>query len=329
MNNGSTPTTRDEILRSFQALQRAHAKAGERVISVAEEAERSRDAEVVERAADYTVESIVKGLADLQLGFAAELVTLSEQLEGESGKLTELSRAIVVEDQRAERLANIRVAAEALAFLSRENTDRAASFEENSASQRQSLDDEMKDRREGWSRDQAEFEADAAEFASRQQKDRTQQEEEFAYDTARERKLAGDAHAESERVQGREIAAEAAVREKDWSAREEVLTAAAAEIAGLRQKVDGFEAELDAAVDKARGDAMKKASSEAKVESELRSKGYEGDQRVFELQIEALQQTLVQQEGQLTNLLQQLEVATTKSQSLAVKAIEGSARVSA
>ena len=84
-----------------------------------------------------------------------------------------------------------------------------------------------------------------------------------------------------------------------------------------------FPAELTAAVEKAEKEATARSENRAKVEAQLLGKAVEGDKRVAELKIKALEETVAKQLIQVEALTRQLNDANAQVQAIAVKAIEG------
>lgn len=318
--------SKDDILKAFKALLRAHENQAGQIATKAEEAAKAQEREVVDKAAGYTVESIVKGLADLQLSFSAELDRLSETLESESSKLSELQRAIVVEAARLKDLQNTKVAAEALAILKHENAETMADFEKDAAEKRTDLDENIESTRKSWAEEAEEFTASVAAYDENLTKDRAQAEADYQYDKERKEKIEADQYTEKKRLLERNLAETEAQKEKDWSAREKVLTENAEEIAELRAKVEAFPTELEEAVTKAREGGIRSATNDAKVDAELLEKEIEGNIKVYELRISSLESTITEQNAQIAKLLEQLNTASVQSQDLAVKAIEGASR---
>ena len=147
------PQTREEIQRQFTQLQRRHEAAASQISTKAEAAEQAKHRELVQKAADYTVESIVNGLAKLQLDFGRSVDQIAVELDEESSKLPLMRRAIEVERARLEQLQGTVVAAEALAILEKDHAMSLAELDEQIAKARQALADEMAQVREGWQRE--------------------------------------------------------------------------------------------------------------------------------------------------------------------------------
>lgn len=317
---------KDEILRDFKGLAQAHEKQAAQIVTRAQEAEKAQDRSLVDQATKYTVESIVNGLASLQLSFAGELEKLAETLQTESSKLEEIQRAITVETARLGELRNIQIAAEAIAILKRENDEELAEFEKEATEQREELTEEITTTRARWEREEEEHVAAAEAYKVELEKSRSQEEADFQYELERKRKIKEDKNVERKRLMERELADTEASKVKDWEEREAKLDEAAAEIQELRDKVEAFPTELEDAVTKSREDAIKKATTEAKIVAELAAKEFEGNVEVFELRISSLEQTITSQTAQIEKLQTQLQEAGQQSQELAVKAIEGASK---
>ena len=70
------------------------------------------------------------------------------------------------------------------------------------------------------------------------------------------------------------------------------------------------------------------ARAQVKTQADLLKKDYEGKQRVYELRVTALENTITKQSAQSQSLAKQLNTTLQQAQDLAVKALEGSANAS-
>lgn len=92
--------SKQQLMQAFQQIIIQRKKLESKIATKQEEAEKAKSQEILQVASAYTVDSIVKGLADLQLEFGSILNGLSEKLAQENSKLDELNRAIEIETQR-------------------------------------------------------------------------------------------------------------------------------------------------------------------------------------------------------------------------------------
>ena len=316
------PRSRDEILKAFAPLLRTFEAQVAVVATKAEAAQEAADREVVARAASYSVESVVKGLAELELAFGGAIDALAERLGGESTKLAEVRRAIEVERRRHDALESTRIAADALEILKQDQARRAEALAAADAAAAAQLDREIAEARAAWARAEAEraqAEADHREAVSRE---RAQAEADYAYELDRKRKVASDGHEGRRRALERELGEARAAKEKEWGAREAALAAAAATIEALRPEVAGYEAAIEEATKKARERGIAAVSRDAKHEAELLAREVAANLEVYELKIKALDETIVQQAAEIDGLNKQLAEALAQAQTLAHKAMQ-------
>jgi hypothetical protein len=143
----ATKDTKDQIYKAFQQILTEKKKIESRIATKEEEAEKEKNKQVLEVASTYTIDSIVKGLADLQLEFGNIINGLSEKLDRESSKLDELKRGIDVENQHLQELQQIRVVADALHLLTQEHQENLKTLEENTANEREALEKDIAEKR--------------------------------------------------------------------------------------------------------------------------------------------------------------------------------------
>lgn len=322
-------SSKEHILRAFQQVV-DHQKAMESRIITAEEAARSeKEREVVKAASEYTVEVIIKGLADLQLHFGDTIDAVARRLTDESSRLEQLRRAIDVETAYAKHLNDISIAADALSILKQEHREALKGFEEEARTRKEALEAEIQVSHVDWDNERAQHEAEVKKFEEKLARDRKKAEDDFGYDLARKRKLEADAMADRKEKTERQIGEDDAKRTKQWAERDAALAAKAPDLAMHKARVDAFPQEVDEAAKKAREEALKEGFAEAKVKAELLEKEVEGNRKVYAHQISSLEETLKKQGEQIEALSQKLQVALTQAQDLALKAIEGTAHAHA
>jgi hypothetical protein len=319
----NTPMSRDDVLKTFAPLLQALGQGPAPVATKAEAAEQAKAREIVERAASYTVESIIKDLAEMQVNLGGAVDSLASKLQGEADKLGELRHAITSEARRLSDLRNTRVAAEALEILIQDHKKKIQTLDDKATAERQDLEDKIGKQREVWTRDQVERAAALADADAALARDRKAKEEQYVYEIERLRKLQADEFAEKKRLLQRALGESGAQKDKNWGEREKVLTAAKAEIEALRVKVEGFPKELDEAAKKAREKTITKVAAESKFEAELLEKETAANVEVYELKLKSLDERIVRQATQLVDLQKQLTTALDQTQNLAHKAIEG------
>jgi hypothetical protein len=155
----ATRDSKEQIFKAFQKILTDRKALDSKIATREEEAEKEKNKQLLEIASTYTIDSIVKGLADLQLEFGSIVNGLSEKLESEASKLDELKRAITIETQHLQELQQIRVVADALHLITQEHQETLKTLEQNSVNQREALEKDIIEKHKSWGKEQEEFES--------------------------------------------------------------------------------------------------------------------------------------------------------------------------
>ncbi|MBK7994455.1 MAG: hypothetical protein IPK14_14055 [Blastocatellia bacterium] len=326
MAQKNTNDNKSQILKAFQQLLDNRKNASQLIATKEETAERQKDKEVVDKASNYTVESIVKGLADSQLDFGNTIDSVTEKLTKELTKLTELQHAILVTTHQVEELQNIRVAADALDILQQENQEKLKDFEEESTKTYKLLETETNEKHLAWEKEQQEYERLLAEKQATLEKDRKREEEDYKYEVERQRKVEANQYEERKRKLERDLAEKGKEKDKVWQEREKVLAENQPKFEEYKAKVATMPDELEKAVKKAREEAIKETYEAEQVKANLLEKEVAASSEVYDLKIKSLEKTIEQQVSQLTQLTEQLQAGMKQAQELAMKAVQGTSK---
>ncbi|MDK3155717.1 hypothetical protein QPK87_03865 [Kamptonema cortianum] len=318
--NLAVKDSKAKILQSFERILEERQKIDSKIATKEQEAEKDKNQEILDKAANYTVDVIVKGLADLQLDFGSIVNELTEKISTETLKLEELKRAKEIETQRLQQLQKVRVVADALYILTQEHQEKLNALRQNAATQQENLEKERVEMRKVWLKEQEEFILSQQEYTEQTQRDRQRLEEEYNYEIERLRKVEADDYTERKRILERTLQLTTQEKEKQWQEREKFLSDNAALFEENRQKVEGFEEASKKAYVQAKEEAIQDINREAKVQAELREKEWQGTKQGYELKIQSLEQTIQRQTEQIGDLSTQLQAAMKQSQELAMRA---------
>ncbi len=320
--------SKSQILAQFQKLLASRQETISKVATKEEEAEKEKNKELLAVASTYTIDTIVKGLADLQLDFASIITQLAEKLSTETAKLDELKRAIAIETNRLEELRQIRVVADALHILTQEHQEKLALLDYQAALQQETIETDQTQKRKIWQKEQQEFESFVQEKDESDAKKRQQESADYEYERLRIQELETDEYEERKRQQERELKEMARDKEKHWAEREKYLNEHQAEFEANQQKMAGFEEELKQAYIKAKEEAIAEVKREAKVKSDLFEKEWEGTKQGYDLTLQSLNSNIDRQTQQIADITAQLQAATRQAQDLAMRAFQTSSNVS-
>ena len=325
----STKSTKEEILKAYNELVNRYQDKSATVSERQVEAKKTADSAVVEKASKYTVESIIKGLAELNIYVGKALNDLSRELTGEAEKLVEIREAIAIETKHLEELHDIQLAADTLALLIREHAEKKAAFESERETEETEFSFQMAEKRAQWKKEQEAYAAGLKENEARLKKDREREAEEDEYNLALAQKKERDSYEAARAAQMKALEDERTRQEQELGAREASVKAQEAELAELRAKVAAFPAELAASVDRAEKEASSKAESRSRLEAQLLAKEVEGDRRVAQMKAGALEEVVAKQAAQIEALTKKLDEANAKVEEIAVRAIEGASNARA
>ncbi len=316
--------SKQQLLQAFQEILAENKKLESKIATKQESAEKAKNKQILEVASTYTVDSIVKGLADLQLEFGGIVNTLSEKLAQENSKLDELNRAIEIETQNLKELQQIRVVADTLDILTQEHQEKLKTLEQDTNSKREALEKETGETRKSWQQEEQLHAESVINFNNLLAKDRALEAEEYQYKSENTRKINTDAYEAKKRQQERQIEESNQEKEKNWSEREKILSGNKSLFTEYQQKIAAFPVELEEAIKKAREEAIKETSQKAKVEADLFEKEWDATKQSYELKIKSLEETIQRQVEQIEEITSQLQTALKQAQDLALRAFSNS-----
>ena len=319
--------SKEQVFNAFQKILTDRKKLGSRIATKEEEAEKARNLQLLEAASTYTVDGIVKGLANLQLEFGGIVNQLSEKLAAEASKLGELERAIEIETRHLQTLQQIRVVADARHLLTQEHQEKLRTVEQTGSDRLVALETVIADKRSLWAKAQADFENTLREQHERLTKERERQEADHQYELARQQTIDANEFEEKQRSQEKALQEAEQVNQRQWTERERVLAENQPLLADYQQRVNVFSAELTELVKKIREDSVASVSQDAEVKAELLEKEWEATKQGYEFTIQSLEQKIQEQTQQIESFNAQLQETLQQSHALTMKAFEKSSRV--
>jgi len=316
--------SKQQIIQAFERIVADRNNLASKIATKEEEAEKLKNQEILEAAATYTVDNIVKGIADLQLEFGNIVKDLSEKLSQENSKLDELNRAIKIETQQLQELQKVRVVADAIDIVTKEHEEKIKILEQDIASKQEILEKEITQERKKWETEESEFAEEVEAYNKNLAKERNLETEAYQYELENQRKINTNTYEEKQRNLERDLQEKTQFKEKDWTAREKELNDNQKLFTEYQQKATSFPAELETAVKQAREEAIKDTSQKAKVTADLYEKEWQATKQSYEVKIQALEENIQKQAEQIEDISAQLQSALQQAQDLAMRAFAGS-----
>ena len=314
--------SKDQLKQAFQQIVADKKKLEFKIATRQEIAENEKNQQVLEVASTYTVDSIIKGLADLQLEFGGIVRQLSEKLANENSKLDELKLAIEIEVQHLQELQEIRIAADTVHILNQEHQEQLSRLEQNNSSQKQVLEKAIVEQRKSWQQEQSEYESMLLQQNELLLRERQRETEDYQYRLELTRKINTDAYDSRKRNLEREVQEVTQIKQKQWTERETLLTEQQPSFEENLKKIESFNVELEEAIKKAREEAIKDVHQDAKVKADLFEKEWQSTKQNYELKVQDLEGSITKQIEQIHGLENQLQAAMKQSQDLAMRAFE-------
>jgi hypothetical protein len=304
--------TKTEVQREFAELETEIAAVREAADPKAEQLAALKEAEARQAVEGVTVEVVVQRMAGLSLEITKAISELSAKMVGEVGHLSELRQVVDLERRELDRLHKIDVAATALDQLLQEY-----------AREKERLEAEIAAQRTTWEEETGTVERERREQEEALKKQRQREIEEYEYKKALERKKAQDKHEEEVRLRDKQNQEKQEALEKSWAQREATLKEREEEYQRLKKEADSFPARLDKEAKQAATEAARAAEARLEQQMLLLKKDAEGEKRIADLRIQALDEHIARQAAQIAALEKQLDEAKKQVQDIAVKAIEG------
>src|ERR1039458_1366585 len=301
-----------EIDEAFAEIREEAVAARETLEPKTEEHRKQKESEVRQSVQGLSVDTVVGGISNLGLEVSKSLATLSEQLVQEVNRLATIREAVTLEQNELERLHKIDVAATSIDQLVQDYSRQKDQLEAEIVTQRTAWEDEQKQR-----------ERDSKEQEELLRKQRQREAEEYEYRKGLERKKAQDKYDEEIKLLARANKEKQEALEKSWREREVALQAGEEELQRLRKEAAEFPDRLRQESQAVVAEAVRATEQNFEQRIVLLGKDSEGEKRLAELRIKALEETLTRQSAQVAALEKQLDEAKRQVQEIAVKAIEG------
>lgn len=325
MNQFALKDSKEQLFAAFQQILAQRKNFELKIATRQEEAEKEKNKQTLETASTYTVDNIVKSLADLQLEFGSIVNGLSEKVAKENSKLDELKLSIKVETQHLQELQQIRVVADVLDILNQEHQEKLKAVEQDAISQKKLLEKDITQTRKTWQQEQAEYETILQEQNESLAKQRQQEVEDYQYRLEVTRKIDADVYQATKRNQEREVQEKTQLKQKNWVERENILNEQRPVFEEYQKQITALINELYEAIKKAREEAIRDVNQDAKVKADLFEKEWQAAKQSYELKVQSLEQVINKQTEQIDNLSSQLQAALKQAQDLAMRAFDNSA----
>jgi len=311
-----------EMVNRLQEKRKAEMKPEQKI-------QEKEKGEAVRVAESLSTAGIGKEIGNLKSEIGKMLVQLSDRMEEEIAKYVRTKSAVEAKVKELEEIYEIEKSTSTFIALLEAQQEKRRQFEAEMAGQKDELEHEIQFMREAWKQERDAHDAEIKERDEAEKKRRAREAEEYKYKFEREKQLASEQFEYEKAKLEREGSLKREELERDLAAREKALSEREAELNHLREMVEAFPKEMEAAIARAVKETTGRLNREAETTEELLKKDFQGQQNVLNSRIESLRQTVKEQGEQIAKLSGQLDKSYGQVQDIAVKAIEGSSNATA
>lgn len=280
---------------------------------------------LIANAAQNTANSIVQELADLKLNTVKSLETIENNLLAEHKKLTTLQEAIKFQERDLEDLHQIKMTVNALEALLQAQKQKKEAFEKSMLEETESFEQEIAQKRLLWKQEQEQTTNAWKEQENQQKKLRQREEEDYIYKRDLERKKEQDKYTMQKQALEKELLDKKILLEQEFSKREADILAKEQELQSLRLQAAEAPTKLQQAIQNTEKSVTERLQFKYDYESKLAQKEVEGERKLHQQMIGALEAKIKQQEQLIKELTEKANHAGLQVQQIAVKAIESTA----
>ncbi len=312
--------TKNEILDAYTDLLKKMKET--KKLSKQEEKVREDKKEIVTVAAKQTTNEIVRNLADLKLSLVNSLEDLEQKLLSEQKRLTTLQQAIDIQTKEIADIYEIKVNADTLTVLLLAQKEKTANFENEMREKRLILDQEMTQKRAVWKKEQEEFEMARKEHETQIKKMHKREEDDYIYNRDLLRQKERHQYEDEKLSLEKELVEKRISLEKEFAERKFAITEREEEFRLLKEKAEKFPEELQQAILNTENTITERLSFKFDYETKLAQKEVEGERKLYQQMIAALEAKVSQLESQVKHSAEKTNQANLQAQNIAVKAIE-------
>lgn len=317
----SVKSTKSEILDAYHHVLREMKELKKHSKPELKKEQDKQD--IIKKASESSIDQIVTDLATLKLAITKSLEDLENQLLNEHKKLSYLNQAIAFQKHELEELHEIKVNIDTLAALLQTQKLKKAEFENEMVEQRSTFEQEMSQKRAAWKREQEDAMMLWKEQEATQKKVRQREEEDYIYKRDLERQKERDQYVMQKQQLEKELADKKLTFEKEFTERESTILAKEQELESLRTKAEEFPKKLQDAINETEKTITERLKFKYDYEVKLTQKEVEGERKLHQQMIAALEGKIAQQDQQIKALTEKANHAGIQVQEIAVKAIEG------
>lgn len=269
--------------------------------------------QIVKNATDNTFDGIVENIASMKLHMGKVLEKIGSDLEKEFKRLSEIKKAIKIEEENLENVYQLTSETDSLAAMIQAQKEIKESFE-----------NELNEQKEKWAKEKNEYINKLNEDKEDKEKLRKREDDEYNYSIEIKRKKEEDIYQEKKAKQEKELADKKVAFESEIKEREQTVAENEAELLELRKNAENFPKELEKAVTSAIKQETDSLNAEFDFKIQLSEKETKGKIDLKDQIISNLEAKILDLQSQIKSLSGKTDKAEANAKDIVMKAIESS-----
>lgn len=271
------------------------------------------------------LDGVIGALNSIQDSIGAAIAQCANMQVVEAEQLAELQEQITECQTQLKDLYDIDFGDNTLQELVEAYEEATETFNESFENQKDTFEETLNEKTKTWEKERL---VQGVEVRERREADRTEQhreETEYDYQLDLERDTEADNYAQKSKKLQEELADTKEAKLEEFATREKAVKEKETEFDDYKKKYDELPKKLEKATKEAEHKGKAIIERDAKIKMNLLRKEVENEAKANDLKSKSLGKIIAKQEAQIERLTAQLENALKQAQSLAIKAIEGTA----
>lgn len=320
----SEKNKKSEILDAYyEALNKLKER---KKVKPQEEKKKREEQEISDLASQLSCEGIIKGIADVKLKVGKAFDEIEEELTKYFAQFIDLQKAISIAKKNFDEMYHIQIETDSLDALIESQQKQKEEFESEIEQERKEFDEDERQKKREREEEQREYESEIEKHRAEYERVRKREEEEYLYQLKINRKKDADLYEDQKQALEKELLEKRQKVEQELAEREKNIAEKEQELEQLHAEAEAFPHKLQEAISSTRKQTADEVKQELKFQMEISQKEIEGEKKLFQLRIQALEGKIKEQQALIGQLSNKAHEAGQQVQDIAVRAIEGASR---
>jgi len=271
------------------------------------------------------LDGVIGALNSIQESIGKAMAQCANRQVVEAEKLADLQEQIAESQEQLKALYDIDFGDNTLQAIIEDYEQATESFTELFEKQQETFKETYEEKVKLWNKEQLVHDIETLELREADETEKEREQTEYQYQLSADRNLETDTYAQKHKKLQEELAETKETKLEELASREKEVKERETEFSDYKKKYDELPKRLEKAMKEAEHIGTAIIERDAKIKINLLRKEVDNETKTNDLKVKSLSAIIAKQEFQIDKLSAQLENALKQAQSLAIKAIEGTA----